>query len=413
VDGRGRMRVVWSHSDAHTLATRHVAVSRCLRLWAGQTRPESVPPSSSTTAVVSFIENRIDVVCEFNYKLERIWVATDSCGLTTTHVAYITLQDTVAPSLDIPADLNLYCTSSPPEHEDASSVSNCGDKSSLSSEDSKVDETCVHNYTVVRTWTAVDACGLTTTRSQSINIYDHVPPAFTSSSLPTDEEIACGGQSTVAILTALDECDNGVEVVSTETKVEGGCPTNFTLNRLWETEDKCGNKRVHQQTVKFYDAVAPLVANVLNRPSCVIPTVVDTSYTYPHVTSLVDNPFFLVNDACSTVSITLLSRTSNLDSFYEVESVNGFTQDCKCNAETDSLDLLVRAEASFTEGRTFTISGVATDACGNAAPLSHQIWVPLNADSLRFVSFTLNVTTNCQRQFVDGPECPCEQVGLS
>src|SRR5678816_512574 len=48
---------------------------------------------------------------------------------------------------------------------------------------------CPGNYSITRTWTATDACGNTSTRTQTINVQDVTPPVI--SALPSVCSIDC------------------------------------------------------------------------------------------------------------------------------------------------------------------------------------------------------------------------------
>src|SRR5207247_9148488 len=62
--------------------------------------------------------------------------------------------------------------------------------------------TCPGNYSITRTWTAKDACGNTSTATQTINVQDVTPPVI--SALPAVSTIDCNQSPTWTTPTATD-----------------------------------------------------------------------------------------------------------------------------------------------------------------------------------------------------------------
>src|SRR5437764_6539417 len=81
----------------------------------------------------------------------------------------------------------------------------CDAAPSLTSLDVNTPGNCAQNYSVTRTWTAKDACGNTSTASQTINVEDKTPPAI--SSLPVASTIASGRASCRERPKATDACE--------------------------------------------------------------------------------------------------------------------------------------------------------------------------------------------------------------
>ena len=162
----------------------------------------------------------------------------------------------------------------------------------------------------------------------------------------------------------------------------------------------------HQQSVHFQDTQPPVVQAL--QSMCFLPFTFLTDFTISNVTDLVHG-IFNVSDACSTVTISLTGCTSNLDTHFSlVANTQGFNSDCIYYSTNDQLLLKGRLDWLFPGGRIFTISGVATDACGHTTPVSRNIWVPIDRNSLQYVPFSYNmdqcqlVRTACEAN------CPCE-----
>ena len=109
-----------------------------------------------------------------NYTVVRTFTATDDAGNSTSAQQTITVQDTTAPELSIPADYTSEC-SDDLILDDATASDNCGEVTiEVSSETIAGD--AAGNYTVVRTFTADDADDF----SSATSLQDTTAPEFTS-----------------------------------------------------------------------------------------------------------------------------------------------------------------------------------------------------------------------------------------
>ena len=113
--------------------------------------------------------------CAGNYTIERTFTATDDCGNSTSATQTITVEDTTAPEFtSVPADYTAECSDAL-ILDDASASDNCGAVSiEVSSE--TIDGDAAGNYTVVRTFTATDDCGNSTSATQTITVQDTTAP---------------------------------------------------------------------------------------------------------------------------------------------------------------------------------------------------------------------------------------------
>ena len=138
----------------------------------------SIEVSSETTAGA----------CAGEYTITRTFTATDDCGNSSSATQTITVQDTTAPEFSsVPADYTAEC-SEELILDEASAFDNCGTVSiEVSSETIAGDAT--GNYTVVRTFTATDDCGNSTSATQTITVQDTTAPEFTS--VPSDYTAEC------------------------------------------------------------------------------------------------------------------------------------------------------------------------------------------------------------------------------
>jgi gliding motility-associated-like protein/uncharacterized repeat protein (TIGR01451 family) len=135
--------------------------------------PNMTATDACATAVnISYAENTVSNTCET--KVFRIWTATDACGNTSTTQQVITFNDTTDPVLaGVPAnttvDLDNGGTIPTPANVTANDA--CSSATVLFAEVT-VPGTC--GYSIVRTWTATDVCGNTTSASQTITVTDNI-----------------------------------------------------------------------------------------------------------------------------------------------------------------------------------------------------------------------------------------------
>ena len=193
--------------------------------------------------------------CENNYTLIRIWRATDNCGNVTIKSQVLTVQDTTAPELTIPADVTVECDAVP-EIGEASAMDNCDDNADVKYDgEERTDGFCEDTYTLTRTWTATDSCGNATTLSQTITVQDTTAPELT---VPADVTVECHEVPEVASGEATDNCDSDVMIKFLgETRADGDCANSYTLTRHWRATDNCGNATTETQVITVEDTTAP------------------------------------------------------------------------------------------------------------------------------------------------------------
>jgi hypothetical protein len=78
----------------------------------------------------------------------------------------------------LPAPTTINCPATP-VFATATAVDACGSAFTLTSNDVTTNGACAGQYSVTRTWTATDACGNTSTASQTINVQDITAPVVT------------------------------------------------------------------------------------------------------------------------------------------------------------------------------------------------------------------------------------------
>ncbi|MBI1782772.1 MAG: T9SS type A sorting domain-containing protein [Sphingobacteriales bacterium] len=330
--------------------------------------------------------------CINNFTVTRTWTATDACGNTSSKSQLITVNDVTPPVLSAaPANVTVKCASDVPAAAVLTATDNCGGVPSVTSSDVKTPGSCINKFTVTRTWTATDACGNTSTKSQLITVNDDVAPVL--SAAPANVTVKCAGDvPAAAVLTATDNCGGVPSVTSSDVKTPGCCINKFTVTRTWTATDACGNTSSKSQLITVNDDVAPTITGATATPSCLWPPNHKMQNVYVGYTA---------TDNCAGAVTSSLSVTSN-------EPVLG-TGDGDTSPDwilgTDGHSLQLRAERSGNgTGRIYTITITATDACGNSSTktvtvvVSHDISSPVSG-----ASYKIGSTVNFAGTFWDKP----------
>ncbi len=219
--------------------------------------------------------------CRGNYVITRLWAVEDACGNIALAKQTITVQDTTAPTFTAPEDVTLECDQDPTnleltgDYSDLSDDCNTGElqvsyEDKISSGEtggelsSEVTTACPSNYTISRTWTAVDDCGNTATATQNITIQDTTAPTFT---VPDNAVIECSQDvSNLELLGDVtdeaDNCSKGelqavYEDVITPGELET-CTGTYTIFRNWTLTDECGNATTAVQIISVQDTHGPV-----------------------------------------------------------------------------------------------------------------------------------------------------------
>ncbi|SEW50425.1 HYR-like domain-containing protein [Chitinophaga arvensicola] len=188
--------------------------------------------------------------CAANYQEIRTWTATDACGNKATMQQIITVQDTTKPVFTVkpPADTTVSCDNIPAPANDVQVSDNCSALGNgltvtrrITTERTPGD--CAGNYRIIRTWTAKDACGNTTTITQVVTVKDTTRPVIMPA--PADIVLYCQDKiPTAPVLTATDNCDNSFpkRAIYTEDPYVADICNGYTIIRRWSITDACGNK---------------------------------------------------------------------------------------------------------------------------------------------------------------------------
>ena len=155
-------------------------------------------------------------------------------------------DDTTGPDFTgTPASVSVACGSDPGVLADPSDP--CGVES-LTYEDSfSGSGGCTGGTGILRTYTAVDGCGNTSTFVQELVFVDTTAPVFDF--VPADLDILCSDDNIpLDLATATDDCTEATVTVSLEI-VGGPCPEPYQIVRVFTATDGCGNTATASQTI--------------------------------------------------------------------------------------------------------------------------------------------------------------------
>ncbi|MDA0729103.1 MAG: T9SS type A sorting domain-containing protein, partial [Bacteroidetes bacterium] len=329
--------------------------------------------------------------CAGNYTITREFTAEDECGNSTTLTQTITVQDTTAPILNVPADYTAECSDEHPL-DDASATDNCGIVTITVVADTTAGG-CAQAYTVVRTFTASDDCGNSTSGSQTITIVDTTAPSF-NEELPADMTVDCTHPD-AAVLTASDNCQD-VSVNFEETIAEGSCPNQYTVTRTWSVSDDCGNSASHTQVIEVVDNTAPEF------------TFVPSDYTAECDEELVFDDAS-ATDNCGSVTVTVDEVTNETECAQEYSIVRTFTATDACgNSSTATQTITVQdTTAPVITNAGGLMNGETVEVCCEAP--DGTITIPAAVD----VTFTDNCDADATQTYTEtcvGDNCPTETV---
>ncbi len=229
--------------------------------------------------------------------IENIWTATDSCGNTRVVKVYIKLKDAVPPVfITTPNDTTInLATQTVPTPPSVSATDNCGSATVTISTDS-ITTTNSCNYTLIRTWTAIDECGNILRWTQRITVLKTCP-CIPVNAKATIRDATCGTANGLATILV----DNGVNYTYAWS-TNNGTGTGNARDNLSAGTYTVTVSRISDPTCQ--GIVTAIVGN--NRTGCCPDFISSTSLT----TAV--NGCTTIADVCITMSnINIQSVTDN------------------------------------------------------------------------------------------------------
>lgn len=228
------------------------------------TSPDSTGMATATDNCqlvgLTFTDSIVPGLCPQEMTIFRTWMADDSCGNMSSCLQIITVQDTAAPMLvGVPADVTVQCDSVPPPPM-VTATDNCTEVPTVFPASSLIPGNCLNNYTIFRSWLAVDECGNSSTASQTVTVIDTQAPSITC---PANVTVQCAsmvpGVNVDSVVTS-DNCEGTVIVTHvSDTITNMICVNRFTVTRTYLAMDVCGNSATCAQTITVFDNTAPVI----------------------------------------------------------------------------------------------------------------------------------------------------------
>ncbi|MBL7816022.1 MAG: gliding motility-associated C-terminal domain-containing protein [Saprospiraceae bacterium] len=207
------------------------------------------------TPTVRMTEATTNEVCANRKTVTRTWTATDACGNTATASQVITVNDNIVPVFtSVPADITLNCDETQPNIL-AVATDNCGTPT-IRVNNSTSGSGC--NYTILRVFTATDACGNSAQATQTITVRDTKAPVITN--VPANTTVDCETNiPAIGTPSVSDACDQSPRLTMTQTTTDSTCYSRKTVVRTWTATDACGNTSTASQTIRVNDNIAPVI----------------------------------------------------------------------------------------------------------------------------------------------------------
>jgi gliding motility-associated-like protein len=162
------------------------------RLPANTGQPTNVSDNCDSSPHFRYRDLVDTLGCRANLRISREWTLRDTCGNQTVKFQTIYVFDRTAPTFTAPADVTVDCdkagdlrvTGMPTNLTD-----NCDPAPEIRWTDLTTAGSCLHAYTIARTWIAEDTCGNQRSHVQVITVVDNTRPIVTANA--QDVTIVC------------------------------------------------------------------------------------------------------------------------------------------------------------------------------------------------------------------------------
>ena len=318
--------------------------------------------------------------CANNFIITRTWTATDECGNSSSDVQSITVEDTTAPVITVPAaDLSMECfdaTAVATWAATASANDNCDGTLTVTPTYTAPADNC--NQIVTVTFTATDACGNINTATKDFIVNDNTAPTITC---PANITVTADlGQPnaniTIALPSVSDNCDANVAYTNDYTGVEdaSGIYNLGTTTVTYTATDNCGNTTQCSFTVTVNDNEAPEI----NCPPTITVSCIDlvpAAYSN-YAEFLAAGGSATDNNGIDQATFALVSESSDNNScpetisrVYTISDTNGNSSECTqfiiVNDEIDPVAPSAPADIAYECAADVPAAGdlTATDNC--------------------------------------------------
>jgi hypothetical protein len=331
-----------------------------------------------STAQVSYSDTETPA-CGATKVIARRWTAIDLCGNASVATQTITVRDTIAPMLVIPAGVTLEAPADTSTNSTgyATATDVCGN-AVVTYTDSVVTN-CGSTMVITRIWRATDECGNSTNRNQTITVRDTTAPVITCVPDVTLEYPAATTTNATGFATATDTA--GPTVITYTDSTTNTCGSTKTISRRWTATDQCGNATSCTQLITVRDTTAPALTIPTNRiVECSQPTT--TNFTgVATATDANGTPVITFTDSATNscgATMTIARRWTATDVCGNASSGTQLI------TVSDTLPPVLFCPASLTleapAATTTNVTGMATATDQCSTPV---------------ITFTDSVVTNC------------------
>ncbi|WP_026211535.1 T9SS type A sorting domain-containing protein [Lewinella cohaerens] len=213
--------------------------------------------SDACGAVTTVFNDQFTPGCGNTGTITRTWTANADCGSPATCTQIITIVDTTPPTIVCPPNATVECGMpiDPAATGSGTAMDACGPATVTFSDSSTPG--CGGTETIIRTWTATDNCGNSSSCTQTINVVDTTPPTIVC---PPNATVECGmptDPNATGVATGSDAC-GGVAITFADFSAPG-CGNTETITRTWTATDDCGTSSTCTQTITVVDTTPPTI----------------------------------------------------------------------------------------------------------------------------------------------------------
>lgn len=344
-DCGGEVSRTWTIHVVDQTAPVWLSTPEDLTISCDEEIPYSAPSATDACSDVQLSYQETIDALDCGSVISRTWVATDVCGNTISHTQRITVIDNTPPVFaSVPGQVTIGCGEN---YEFVPSVTDACGTVTVTFNDSPL-EGCAGSF--ARTWTAMDACGNSSSIQTVVTRIDAVAPIMTQ--FPEDLYTDCSSIPSVesAGIEFTDNCSD-VAVAFTEVFKGGECQYDFIIERTWYLTDACGNTSQWLWRIHVVDQTPPVFDSTPESMT------ITCSQNIPPAASL------SATDNCSDVTNVELSETTAVDGCEQIITrVWTATDVCGNSSSHTQVITIVDQDAPIF---TFIPAGYNV-ACGNA-----------------------------------------------
>jgi len=207
--------------------------------------------NSGDTLTITATQDPETVSSTYVGTVTRTYTAEDDCGNAASKSHTIRLEDTQPPTISKPPHVSAECDDVPP---------NClaevlGEDLEVGVSEEELTPTGKQTRFYLRRYSVSDGYNPLVEYTQSISISDTTKPVL--SRKPASFATTCDCPTEVPEVTAVDNCDDSIEVSYTTFNIQETNAYNYQVVRQWTARDAVGNEESYQQTITVSDTEDP------------------------------------------------------------------------------------------------------------------------------------------------------------